>query len=169
MRFCSWLLALTPDLSYASAAVLAEQLFLKRVSAWAETSKIVSALFSTPFPYLWSPPLIFFLSTGPVPHTAALPPPHGCPHLLLLQVLPALLSGPGGSGAAGARGRCAGLEPSCGLPSREARVVLGTAGGRLWSVKGCTQWAGKPELQGAVSEGIYHPKCVLGHMEIVLV
>uniref|UniRef100_A0A8C3C9V2 FA complementation group E n=1 Tax=Cairina moschata TaxID=8855 RepID=A0A8C3C9V2_CAIMO len=31
VRFCSWLLALTPDLSYASAAVLAEQLFLKRV------------------------------------------------------------------------------------------------------------------------------------------
>ncbi|EOA98386.1 Fanconi anemia group E protein, partial [Anas platyrhynchos] len=31
VRFCGWLLALTPDLSYASAAVLAEQLFLKRV------------------------------------------------------------------------------------------------------------------------------------------
>ncbi|XP_035202706.1 Fanconi anemia group E protein isoform X3 [Oxyura jamaicensis] len=31
VRFCSWLLALTPDLSYASAAILAEQLFLKRV------------------------------------------------------------------------------------------------------------------------------------------
>ncbi|NWZ28199.1 FANCE protein, partial [Asarcornis scutulata] len=31
VRFCSWLLALTPDLSYASAAVLAERLFLKRV------------------------------------------------------------------------------------------------------------------------------------------
>ncbi|KFW01750.1 Fanconi anemia group E protein, partial [Eurypyga helias] len=30
-RFCSWLLALTPDLSYTSAAVLAEQLFLRRV------------------------------------------------------------------------------------------------------------------------------------------
>ena len=30
-RFCSWLLALTPDLSYTSAAVLAEQLFLTRV------------------------------------------------------------------------------------------------------------------------------------------
>lgn len=60
MRFCSWLLALTPDLSYASAAVLAEQLFLKRVSARAEVSKIVSALFSTPFPYVQSPPPIFF-------------------------------------------------------------------------------------------------------------
>ncbi|NWX71598.1 FANCE protein, partial [Alca torda] len=31
VRFCGWLLALTPDLSYTSAAVLAEQLFLKRV------------------------------------------------------------------------------------------------------------------------------------------
>ncbi|OXB68458.1 hypothetical protein ASZ78_000395, partial [Callipepla squamata] len=31
VRFCSWLLALTPDLSYASAAILAEQLFLPRV------------------------------------------------------------------------------------------------------------------------------------------
>ncbi|NXJ88598.1 FANCE protein, partial [Corythaixoides concolor] len=31
VRFCSWLLALTPDLSYTSAAVLAEQLFLRRV------------------------------------------------------------------------------------------------------------------------------------------
>ncbi|NXA65811.1 FANCE protein, partial [Mohoua ochrocephala] len=31
VRFCSWLLALTPDLSYTSAAVLAEQLFLGRV------------------------------------------------------------------------------------------------------------------------------------------
>ncbi|POI21763.1 hypothetical protein CIB84_014490 [Bambusicola thoracicus] len=31
VRFCSWLLALTPDLSYTSAAVLAEQLFLTRV------------------------------------------------------------------------------------------------------------------------------------------
>ncbi|KFQ81384.1 Fanconi anemia group E protein, partial [Phaethon lepturus] len=31
VRFCSWLLALTPDLGYTSAAVLAEQLFLRRV------------------------------------------------------------------------------------------------------------------------------------------
>ncbi|NXQ50298.1 FANCE protein, partial [Catharus fuscescens] len=31
VRFCSWLLALSPDLSYTSAAVLAEQLFLRRV------------------------------------------------------------------------------------------------------------------------------------------
>ncbi|XP_040472411.1 Fanconi anemia group E protein isoform X3 [Falco naumanni] len=31
VRFCSWLLALTPNLSYTSAAVLAEQLFLRRV------------------------------------------------------------------------------------------------------------------------------------------
>ncbi|KGL86865.1 Fanconi anemia group E protein, partial [Charadrius vociferus] len=31
MRFCGWLLALTPDLSYTSAAILAEQLFLRRV------------------------------------------------------------------------------------------------------------------------------------------
>ncbi|XP_027584270.1 Fanconi anemia group E protein [Pipra filicauda] len=30
-RFCRWLLALTPDLSYTSAAILAEQLFLRRV------------------------------------------------------------------------------------------------------------------------------------------
>ncbi|XP_039551660.1 Fanconi anemia group E protein isoform X3 [Passer montanus] len=31
VRFCSWLLALSPDLSYTSAAILAEQLFLRRV------------------------------------------------------------------------------------------------------------------------------------------
>ncbi|XP_041323526.1 Fanconi anemia group E protein isoform X3 [Pyrgilauda ruficollis] len=31
MRFCSWLLALSPDLSHSSAAILAEQLFLRRV------------------------------------------------------------------------------------------------------------------------------------------
>ncbi|XP_064894536.1 Fanconi anemia group E protein isoform X2 [Columba livia] len=31
LRFCSWLLALSPELSYTSAAVLAEQLFLGRV------------------------------------------------------------------------------------------------------------------------------------------
>ncbi|NWY49306.1 FANCE protein, partial [Chionis minor] len=31
VRFCGWLLALSPDLSYTSAAVLAEQLFLRRV------------------------------------------------------------------------------------------------------------------------------------------
>ncbi|XP_069731777.1 Fanconi anemia group E protein isoform X2 [Phaenicophaeus curvirostris] len=31
VRFCSWLLALGPELSYTGAAVLAEQLFLKRV------------------------------------------------------------------------------------------------------------------------------------------
>ncbi|NWX50007.1 FANCE protein, partial [Steatornis caripensis] len=31
VRFCGWLLALTPDLSYTSAAALAEQLFLRRV------------------------------------------------------------------------------------------------------------------------------------------
>ncbi|NWH41259.1 FANCE protein, partial [Chloropsis hardwickii] len=31
VRFCSWLLALSPDLSFSSAAVLAEQLFLRRV------------------------------------------------------------------------------------------------------------------------------------------
>ncbi|KAM6370211.1 Fanconi anemia group E protein isoform 3-T3 [Pluvialis apricaria] len=31
VRFCSWLLALTPDLSYTSAAILTEQLFLRRV------------------------------------------------------------------------------------------------------------------------------------------
>nr|XP_041577220.1 Fanconi anemia group E protein isoform X1 [Taeniopygia guttata] len=33
VRFCSWLLALSPDLSYTSAAILAEQLFLRRVGA----------------------------------------------------------------------------------------------------------------------------------------
>ncbi|NXP24080.1 FANCE protein, partial [Scytalopus superciliaris] len=31
VRFCGWLLALTPGLSYTSAAILAEQLFLRRV------------------------------------------------------------------------------------------------------------------------------------------
>ncbi|KFZ46389.1 Fanconi anemia group E protein, partial [Antrostomus carolinensis] len=31
VRFCSWLLALSPDLSYTNTAILAEQLFLKRV------------------------------------------------------------------------------------------------------------------------------------------
>ncbi|NWI57773.1 FANCE protein, partial [Calyptomena viridis] len=31
VQFCRWLLALTPDLSYTSAAVLTEQLFLRRV------------------------------------------------------------------------------------------------------------------------------------------
>ncbi|XP_010722660.1 Fanconi anemia group E protein isoform X3 [Meleagris gallopavo] len=36
VQFCSWLLALTPDLSYASAAVLAEQLFLTRVLSLAQ-------------------------------------------------------------------------------------------------------------------------------------
>ncbi|KAM9369461.1 Fanconi anemia group E protein [Phaethornis superciliosus] len=33
LRFCAWLLALTPNLSYTSAAILAEQLFLRRVLA----------------------------------------------------------------------------------------------------------------------------------------
>ncbi|XP_009670148.2 Fanconi anemia group E protein isoform X1 [Struthio camelus] len=33
VRFCTWLLGLTPDLSYTSAAILAEQLFLARVLA----------------------------------------------------------------------------------------------------------------------------------------
>ncbi|XP_059723748.1 Fanconi anemia group E protein isoform X3 [Haemorhous mexicanus] len=33
VRFCSWLLALSPALSHASAAILAEQLFLRRVLA----------------------------------------------------------------------------------------------------------------------------------------
>ncbi|NXX98457.1 FANCE protein, partial [Centropus bengalensis] len=33
VRFCRWLLLLSPDLSYSSAAVLAEQLFLRRVLA----------------------------------------------------------------------------------------------------------------------------------------
>ncbi|NXG31685.1 FANCE protein, partial [Dromaius novaehollandiae] len=36
VRFCTWLLALTPDLSYTSAAILAEQLFLARVLALAQ-------------------------------------------------------------------------------------------------------------------------------------
>ncbi|XP_042656249.1 Fanconi anemia group E protein isoform X2 [Tyto alba] len=36
VRFCSWLLALTPDLSYTSAAILAEQLFLRRVLSLAQ-------------------------------------------------------------------------------------------------------------------------------------
>ncbi|NXG43097.1 FANCE protein, partial [Psilopogon haemacephalus] len=31
VRFCHWLLTLSPDLSYTSAAILAEQLFLRRV------------------------------------------------------------------------------------------------------------------------------------------
>ncbi|XP_068015967.1 Fanconi anemia group E protein [Melanerpes formicivorus] len=31
VQFCSWLLALSPDLSYTNAAILAEQLFLRRV------------------------------------------------------------------------------------------------------------------------------------------
>lgn len=47
MRFCSWLLALTPNLSYTSAAILAEQLFLRRVSVRA------AEVSCTPFP---SPP-----------------------------------------------------------------------------------------------------------------
>ncbi|XP_065505519.1 Fanconi anemia group E protein isoform X3 [Caloenas nicobarica] len=83
LRFCSWLLALSPDLSYTSAAVLAEQLFLER--------------------------LLPFLSAGPVPHPAALPTPHGCPGFVLLQVLPAFLSHRGGCGPAAAGGRCGGL------------------------------------------------------------
>ncbi|NWZ01982.1 FANCE protein, partial [Loxia curvirostra] len=33
VRFCSWLLALSPALSHTSAAILAEQLFLRRVLA----------------------------------------------------------------------------------------------------------------------------------------
>ncbi|XP_008933607.1 PREDICTED: Fanconi anemia group E protein, partial [Merops nubicus] len=36
VRFCGWLLALSPDLSYGSAAVLAQQLFLGRVLALAQ-------------------------------------------------------------------------------------------------------------------------------------
>ncbi|NXS53850.1 FANCE protein, partial [Brachypteracias leptosomus] len=36
VRFCSWLLALTPDLSYTSAAILAEELFLRRVLSLAQ-------------------------------------------------------------------------------------------------------------------------------------
>ncbi|NXS91259.1 FANCE protein, partial [Jacana jacana] len=36
VRFCSWLMALTPDLGYKSAAVLAEQLFLRRVLSLAQ-------------------------------------------------------------------------------------------------------------------------------------
>ncbi|NXL44223.1 FANCE protein, partial [Podilymbus podiceps] len=36
LRFCSWLLLLTPDLSYTSAAILAEQLFLRRVLSLAQ-------------------------------------------------------------------------------------------------------------------------------------
>ncbi|NXU50390.1 FANCE protein, partial [Turnix velox] len=45
VRFCGWLLALTPDLSFSSAAILAEQLFLRRVSVGTE-------VFCTPFPSL---------------------------------------------------------------------------------------------------------------------
>ncbi|XP_010189838.1 PREDICTED: Fanconi anemia group E protein [Mesitornis unicolor] len=36
VRFCSWLLALSPNLSYTNAAVLAEQLFLQRVLSLAQ-------------------------------------------------------------------------------------------------------------------------------------
>lgn len=50
MRFCSWLLALTPDLSYTSAVVLAEQLFLRRVSVRAEVSCILLSSLSSPSP-----------------------------------------------------------------------------------------------------------------------
>ncbi|NXO22833.1 FANCE protein, partial [Cisticola juncidis] len=36
VRFCRWLLALSPDLSYSSAATLAQQLFLRRVLSLAQ-------------------------------------------------------------------------------------------------------------------------------------
>ncbi|NXS76488.1 FANCE protein, partial [Pandion haliaetus] len=36
VRFCRWLQALTPELSYTSAAILAEQLFLQRVLSLAQ-------------------------------------------------------------------------------------------------------------------------------------
>lgn len=79
MCFCSWLLALTPDLSYTSAAILAEQLFLRRVSAGAEVS-------CTPFPSLPSPSPAFSVrrscpSPSRPPATSWLPSLHFAPSI----------------------------------------------------------------------------------------
>ncbi|NXE92584.1 FANCE protein, partial [Menura novaehollandiae] len=56
VRFCSWLLALTPDLSYTSAAILAEQLFLRRVLSLTQppSRHLMAAL--TSFCSKYSPP-----------------------------------------------------------------------------------------------------------------
>uniref|UniRef100_A0A8C3KP40 FA complementation group E n=1 Tax=Calidris pygmaea TaxID=425635 RepID=A0A8C3KP40_9CHAR len=55
VRFCGWLLTLTPDLSYTSAAVLAEQLFLGRVSVGTEASCTPFSLIAIPISCLFSP------------------------------------------------------------------------------------------------------------------
>ncbi|XP_033375859.1 Fanconi anemia group E protein isoform X2 [Parus major] len=80
VRFCSWLLALTPDLSYTSAAILAEQLFLRRVRARAvEVS-------CSPFPPPLSPPPAFSVprscpSPSRLPDTSWLPSLHFAPSI----------------------------------------------------------------------------------------
>ncbi|NXG62915.1 FANCE protein, partial [Hemiprocne comata] len=64
VRFCSWLLPLTPDLSYTSAAILAEQLFLRRVSCGGRdflhpislSTILISCLFSLQVLSLTQPP-----------------------------------------------------------------------------------------------------------------
>lgn len=72
VRFCSWLLVLTPDLSYTSAAILAEQLFLRRVCARAEE------VFCSLFPSALSPAPAFSVprscpSPSRLPDTSWLP------------------------------------------------------------------------------------------------
>lgn len=80
VRFCSWLLALSPDLSYTSAAVLAEQLFLRRVCARAE--EVFCSLFPSPL----SPPPAFSVprscpSPSRLPGTSWLPSLRSAPSI----------------------------------------------------------------------------------------
>lgn len=80
VRFCSWLLALTPDLSYSSAATLAGQLFLRRVRARTEE------LSCSPFPSPLSLPPAFSVprccpSPSRLPDTSWLPSPRFAPSI----------------------------------------------------------------------------------------
>lgn len=81
VRFCSWLLPLSPELSYTSAALLAEQLFLRRVRARA------AGLSCSPFPSPLSPPPAFSVPRS-CPSPSLLPDTSWLPSLRFAPSIP---------------------------------------------------------------------------------
>lgn len=137
VRFCSWLLALTPDLSYTSAAILAEQLFLRRVRARA------AEVSCSPFPSPLSPPPAFSVPRS-CPSPSRLPDTSWLPSLRFAPSIPIPSA------------VCWWL-PCC----RSQGKVWWVRGrpGCLWELER------GPAAECCLLEGICHVECVLGTME----
>jgi len=147
VRFCGWLLALSPDLSYTGAAVLAEQLFLGRVSVGAEFS-------CTPFPSLPSPSLASCVRRS-CPSPSHPPAISWLPSLRFAPSIPSPSVESWWLRSCGSRAKV-----------RRARLLLGAAERAGEGAVGCIQRGGKvPAAECCLLGRVYYPERVLGTME----